>query len=256
MLVNQIGIIATVTIREIVGKRLFLVVFAGVLLLLVAGVLVAPLNIGESHKLFYDLGFSFLAFFLLLFVLLEGGRQVAGNRENGGFYWLLAKPVQRWQAIIGIFFGLALLAGACLLLLGGFFLLVLALAGLPVTLSLSIPLVFLYLKYLLLLSLVLLLGTGFSLFSTVFFSLGLFIIGHGTAMLLAVAKKSGVLVRLPALLLYHLLPDFSAFHLASAGLHQQLPSAAVLAKLAVYGLGYLVVVLALSCRCFSRVDLD
>jgi len=253
---NQIGIIATVTIREIVAKRLFLVVFAGIMLLLVSGVLVAPLNIGESHKLFYDLGFSFLAFFLLLFVLLEGGRQVAGNRENGGFYWLLAKPVKRRQAIIGIFFGLALLAGTCLVLLGGFFIMVLAMAGLSIHAALFIPLGFLYLKYLVLLSLVILLGTSFSLFSTIFFSLGLFIVGHGTAMLLAVARKSGALVRLPALILYHLLPDFSAFHLASAGLHQQLPAVAILAKLALYGLGYLGIVLWLSCRRFSQVDLD
>ncbi|MEA3241727.1 MAG: hypothetical protein U9P37_09190 [Pseudomonadota bacterium] len=253
---NKVQIIAAISIREIIGKRLFLVVFAGIMLLLVAGVLVAPLNIGESHKLFYDLGFSFLAFFLLLFVLLEGGRQMAGNRENGGFYWLLAKPVARWQVIIGIFAGLAFLAAVCLLFLGGFFLLVLAMAGLPVTMSLFIPLLFLYLKYLLLLGLVILLGTGFSLFSTIFFSLGLFIIGHGTAMLLAVAVKGGSLTRLPALVLYHLLPDFNAFHLASAGLHQQLPSAVVLAKLSVYGLAYLGIVLALSCWRFSRVDLD
>ena len=253
---NQVANIATVTIREIVGKRLFLVVFAVIVLLLVSGVLVAPLNIGESHKLFYDFGFAFLAFFLLLFVLLEGGRQMAGNRENGGFYWLLAKPVARWQVIIGIFFGLALLAGVCLVLLGGFFLLVLAMAGLSVTMLLFIPLVFLYLKYLLLLGLVILLGTGFSLFSTIFFSLGLFIVGHGTAMLLAVAAKAGPFTRMPALILYHLLPDFSAFHLASAGLHQQLPPAAVLAKLAVYGLGYLGILLLLSCWRFSQVDLD
>ncbi len=253
---NQVQIIATVTIREIVGKRLFLVVFAGIMLLLVAGVLVTPLNIGESHKLFYDFGFAFLAFFLLLFVLLEGGRQMGGSRENGGFYWLLAKPVARWQVIIGIFAGLALLAAVCLLLLGGFFLLVLAMAGLPVTMSLFIPLVFLYLKYLLLLGLVILLGTGFSLFSTIFFSLGLFIVGHGTAMLLAVAAEAGPFTRIPSLILYHLLPDFSAFHLASAGLHQQLPSAAVLAKLALYSLSYLGILLLLSCWRFSQVDLD
>ncbi len=253
---NQVQTIAVVTIREVVGKRFFLVVFAGILLLMVAGMLVAPLNIGEPHKLFYDLGFSFLAFFLLLFVLLEGGRQVAGNRENGGFYWLLARPVKRWQVIVGIFVGLALLAGACLVLLGGFFIIVLAMAGLPIQTSLFVPLGFLYLKYLLLLGLVILLGTSFSLFSTIFFSLGLFIVGHGTAMLLAVVKKSGVVTCLPALILYHVLPDFSAFHLVSAGLHQQLPSAGVLGKLAVYGLGYLGILLVLSCWCFSRVDLD
>ena len=253
---NQVQTIASITIREVVGKRLFLVVFAGILLLLVAGVLVAPLSIGESHKLFYDLGFSFLAFFMLLFVLLEGGRQVAGNRENGGFYWLLAQPVNRWQVIVGIFAGLALLAAVCLLLLGGVFITLLVMAGVSLKISLFIPLGFLYLKYLLLLGLVILLGTGFSLFSTIFFSLGLFIVGHGTAMLLAVAAKLGVVTRLPALILYHLLPDFSAFHLASAGLHQQLPSAAVLAKLVVYSLGYLGILLLLSCWRFTQIDLD
>ncbi len=253
---NQVQIIAAITVREIVGKRLFLVVFAGILLLLIAGVLVAPLNIGESNKLFYDLGFAFLAFFLLLFVLLEGGRQVAGNRENGGFYWLLAKPVKRRQVIIGIFVGLALLVAACLVLLGGVFIVLLAMAGLPVKVSLFIPLGFLYLKYILLLGLVILLGTGFSLFSTIFFSLGLFIIGHGTAMLLTVAGQSGLFIRLSALTFYHILPDFSAFHLASAGLHQQLPSAGVLGKLMVYGLGYMGILLVLSCWRFSRVNLD
>ena len=253
---NQVRIIATVAIRDIVGRRLFLVVFAGILLLLLAGLLVAPLNIGEPHKLFYDLGFSFLAFFLLLFVLLEGGRQVAGGRENGGFYWLLARPVRRWQVVVGIFAGLALLAGACLVILGGVFVLLLALAGVPMQTSLFIPLGFLYLKYLLLLSLVILLGTGFSLFSTIFFSLGLFIVGHGTAMLLAATVKSGAMVRFSALALYHLLPDFSAFQLASAGLHQQLPPPAVLGKLAVYGLGYLGILLFLGCWRFARVDLD
>jgi ABC-type transport system involved in multi-copper enzyme maturation permease subunit len=253
---NQVRTIAAISIRDIVGRRLFLVVFAGVLLLLLAGLLVAPLNIGESHKLFYDLGFSFLAFFLLLFVLLEGGRQVAGSRESGGFYWLLARPVRRWQVMVGVFAGLALLAAACLLLLGGFFIILLAIAGLPVKVFLFIPLVFLYLKYLLLLGLVILLGTAFSLFSTIFFSLGLFIVGHGTAMLLAVAGKSGAVARLSALALYHVLPDFSAFQLASAGLHQQLPPPAVLGKLAVYGLGYLGILLCLGCWRFAGVDLD
>ena len=253
---NQVRTIAAVAVRDIIGRRLFLVVFAGILLLLLAGLLVAPLDLGEPHKLFYDLGFSFLAFFLLLFVLLEGGRQMAGSRENGGFYWLLARPVRRWQVVVGIFAGLALLAGVCLTIMGGIFIVLLALAGVPVQAPLLIPLGFLYLKYLLLLSLVILLGTGFSLFSTIFFSLGLFIVGHGTAMLPAVAAKSGAAARFAALALYHLLPDFSAFQLASAGLHQQLPPAAVLGKLAVYGLGYLGILLCLGCWRFAGVDLD
>ncbi|MBW1645282.1 MAG: ABC transporter permease subunit [Deltaproteobacteria bacterium] len=249
-------VIARATVREIIGQRLFLAVAGGALLLLLLGTLVAPLDIGERHKLFYDLGFAFLAFFLLLFTLLAGSRQLAGKRESGGFYWLLAKPVRRWQVLLGVFTGLAFLAGISLAGLGLVFALLLLAAGLPLGPAFLVALGFLYLKYLLLLGLVVLLGTTFSFFATVFFALGLFVIGHGTALLLAVSRHGGGPAAWAATAVYHLLPDFSAFHLASAALHHQLPASPVLLTLAAYGLGYLAVLLLLGCWRFSRVDLD
>ncbi|MBN2331978.1 MAG: ABC transporter permease subunit [Deltaproteobacteria bacterium] len=253
---GAVGRIAAVTAREIIGERLFVSVFGGSLIILLLSLVVAPLQIGEQHKLFYDLGMAFAAFFLLLYVLLVGAQQVAGNRENGGLVWLLTRPVQRWQVLLGIFLALAGVGACSHLSLTTVFFVLLSMVGEPVTTGFLVAALFLYLKYLLLLGIVVLLSTFCSQFAAIFLALLLFVGGHGTVLFSEVGGQVGGLLGLVGLGIYHLLPDFGAFQLASAAFHQQLPSSSSLVRLAIYSLAYLTAVLVLACWRFARSDIS
>ncbi|MGA8013130.1 MAG: ABC transporter permease [Candidatus Acidiferrales bacterium] len=211
-----VGPVAINTFREAVRDRVLynLVLFA--LLMIGAAILVGEISIGIERLVIINLGLSAISIFGLVMAIFIGVGLVYKEIEKRTLYSLLAKPIRRWQFLVGKFAGLLLTLGvntifmtlglaAALLYVGGHFV--------RSDASILVAIYFILLEF----ALVTALAMFFSCFSSpmlsTLFTLGIYITGvfaddiHGI----------GEFTKNPAVLaitrtLYYLVPNFHNFN--------------------------------------------
>src|SRR5437868_4614428 len=105
---NRIGVVALNTFREAVRDRVLynLVFFA--LLMIAAAILVGQISIGIEQIVIVSLGLSAISVIGLLIAVFIGVGMVSKEIDKRTLYALLAKPVRRWEFVVGKFGGLLL----------------------------------------------------------------------------------------------------------------------------------------------------
>lgn len=103
---SRIFAIAQNTFREAIRDRILYLVAAFGVVVLASGKLVGWVSVGEDVKIVRDVGLAAISFFGALIAILVGTGLV--QRELGGrtIYTILARPVARWEFILGKYFGL------------------------------------------------------------------------------------------------------------------------------------------------------
>jgi len=256
--------IARNTFRENIRDKVLynLILFA--LLMILSSFVLGQLTLGYEDKVIVDIGLSAISMIGTLIAIFIGIGLVYKEIERRTVYALLAKPVHRWEFILGKYLGLAftLLVNVTIMTAG----LSLALAyhgglGLQSYLRL-LPAV-----YLIFLSLALTTAVAlvFSSFSTpalsALFTFFLWVIGHFNEDLLQFARltKSAV-AGIAFKVLYYVLPNLAAFTsidsrnvIQSATYYEPIPAAAVVWA-SVYALLYCGLLLAAAAAIFSGRD--
>ncbi|MBV9884990.1 MAG: ABC transporter permease subunit, partial [Acidobacteria bacterium] len=98
---TRVGIVALNTFREAVRDRVLynLVFFA--LLLMAAAVVVGQISIGIEQLVIINLGLSAISVIGLLMAVFIGVGLVSKEMDKRTLYALLAKPVRRWEFLLG-----------------------------------------------------------------------------------------------------------------------------------------------------------
>ena len=256
--------IAGNTFRECIRDKILynLILFA--LLMILSSFVLGQLTLGYEDKVIIDLGLSSISVFGTLIAIFIGIGLVYKELERRTVYALLAKPVRRWEFILGKYLGLlfTLLVNVAVMTVG--LCVILCLHGnAPARGYLQLfPAVYLIFLSLALITAVALL---FSSFSTpalaALFTLFFWIIGHFNADLrqFAVVTKSAA-VELISGILYYVLPNISNFTavdsrnvIQSAAYYEPIRVAA-LGWATVYAVLYSSMLLALTAAIFSRRD--
>lgn len=104
---RAIRLIACNTFREAVRDRVLynLIVFA--LLLVAASFLVGQVSIGIERQVLINLGLTAISLFGVIIAIFIGIGLVSKEIDKRTLYTVLARPVGRWQFIVGKFFGLS-----------------------------------------------------------------------------------------------------------------------------------------------------
>src|ERR1700733_1507159 len=99
------SIVAINTFREAVRDRVLynLIVFA--LMMMGAAILVGEISIGIDRLVIINLGLSAISLFGLVMAVFIGVGLVYKEMEKRTLYSLLAKPVRRWEFLVGKFGG-------------------------------------------------------------------------------------------------------------------------------------------------------
>jgi ABC-type transport system involved in multi-copper enzyme maturation permease subunit len=105
---SRVSVVALNTFREAVRDRVLynLVFFA--LLLMAAAVVVGQISIGIEQIVIINLGLSAISVIGLLMAVFIGVGLVSKEMDKRTLYALLAKPVRRWEFLLGKFGGLLL----------------------------------------------------------------------------------------------------------------------------------------------------
>ena len=105
---KNVGIVAANTFREAVRDRVLynLVFFA--LLMMGAAIVVGQISIDIEQSVIVSLGLAAISVIGLFIAIFIGVSLVSKEMDKRTLYALLAKPLQRWQFILGKFFGLVM----------------------------------------------------------------------------------------------------------------------------------------------------
>jgi ABC-type transport system involved in multi-copper enzyme maturation permease subunit len=266
--VRTTAFIAVNVFRESVRDKVLynLVLFA--VLLMGASYLIGQLTAGQDVKIIKDLGLAATSVFGLFIAIFIGIQLVSKEVERRSINSLVAKPVERYQIVLGKYAGLVLTLFVNLTIMTAALYAVLAymawVAGPTAALAWEAPaldpamLKAVFLTFVEL-SLVTAIALFFSTFSTPLlsaaFTFGLFIAGRFSADL----RNFNQVVESPAAAwlaqgLYWVLPNLAPFDVRSAVVHAQPVTLEYMAVTTAYALLYVGALLVVASLVFSRRD--
>jgi ABC-2 type transport system permease protein len=253
--VRKVLAIAQVTWREAVRNRVLysLLVFAAALLT-VAGVL-DHMTLGQSGRVVLDLGLAGAHLCGAAIAIFLGVALVSQDIARKTVHVVLAKPVGRGAYLAGKYLGLILTLAVIMAIMGmavgtGAYLL-----GSPPGLAYLFALGMIWVELAVVTAIAVLFAAFTGPFLAGMFTLGLFVIGHLTRGLeaLAAAGDSPILGALTRVL--HLgLPDLEKFDFKAAALYGTIASPADAGLALLYGLGCALALLAVAGAVFTRRD--
>jgi ABC-type transport system involved in multi-copper enzyme maturation permease subunit len=256
---SRVGVVAWNTFREAVRDRVLynLVFFA--LLMIASAILVGQISIGIEEIVIVSLGLSAISVIGLLMAVFIGVGLVSKEMDKRTLYALLAKPVRRWEFLLGKFGGLLLTLTVNTAAMAAGLFLALAYVKHPLVRTDAVVLVAVYF-ILLKLALVVALALLFSCYTTPLLAIlftaglyvaGLFVGGMRTIHSPTMSQSMQTFLRW----LSYLLPNFENFDVMSAAAHGRLIPASLVVQNTVYALLYCAIVLVAASVIFSRRDL-
>jgi ABC-type transport system involved in multi-copper enzyme maturation permease subunit len=260
--------IAVNVFRESVRDKVLYNLVAFAILLIGASYLIGQLTAGQDVKIIKDLGLAATSIFGLFIAVFIGIGLVSKEVERRSIYSLLAKPIHRWQIVIGKYCGLVLTLAVNVSVMAVALYLVLAYmrSGVPPDVerawdapALDPALVVAIGLILVELMLVTAVALFFSTFSTPILSaaltFGVFVVGHFTVDLRAFEEvvESPVAVKL-ARGLYWVLPNLAQFDVKSDVVHGHHIPLGYIGVATAYGAVYIALLLVVAVFIFSRRD--
>jgi ABC-type transport system involved in multi-copper enzyme maturation permease subunit len=251
----KIRAIALNTFKEAIRDRiLYLLLFFAALFIIFSRIL-ALLTVGDRAKIIMDAGLASLSLFGVLMAIIIGTGLVYKEIDKRTIYTLLAKPIQRYQFLLGKYLGLLLTLLVMLALMTLIFLVLIFLHRYPIEGDFFLAILFIFVELCLITAVALL----FSCFSTpilsTLFSLSFYFIGHlswGLETLIGKISQGGF--KALARILYLFLPDLENFNFKTEVVHHLPIPPKIILHSSLYGIFYTVFILAIAMLVFRRKD--
>lgn len=252
--IQRIYVIARNAFREAVRDRILYNLIIFVLLITAAAVVLGDLTAGQEARVIVNLGMSAMLVFGSFISIFVGVSLVWKEIEKKTVYAIFAKPIARWEFIVGKYLGLCLtlLLNIAVMTLG----VLLALLYVSGT-SLIAPMLSAALLIYFELTIITGVAIMFSSFSTPALSAMLtflvFLIGHFSTSLRDLAVNLNT--RLATVIfdiIYYTLPNLSNFSFISNAANGQSAPASMMINAAMYAVIFDVVLLLISAAVFSR----
>jgi ABC-type transport system involved in multi-copper enzyme maturation permease subunit len=248
--------IAANTFKECVrDKVLYNLVIFGVLII-VSSLLLSSITIGDVKEIIINLGLSTLSIFGTLIAIFIGIQLVYKEIDKKTIYSLLAKPVGRYEFILGKYFGLTLTltVNVTVMLLGIYASILYLQRSLEMA---DLQVLWAGVLILVQLMMVIAIALFFSTFSTpafsALFAFCLYVIGHFSSDIRQYGFSSHSLItQVLTASLYYLLPNFENFSVIASTAHGQLLSWKIFFLSLVYGLTYSTGLVLLAILVFQR----
>jgi ABC-type transport system involved in multi-copper enzyme maturation permease subunit len=248
--------IALNTFRESVRDRVLYNLVLFVLLLVGASVFLGELSLSQGIRIIVNVGLSAMLIFGVLIAIFIGIGLVYKEIDKRTVYNLLAKPIHRYEFILGKYFGL------CFTLLVNTAVMAVAIAGALLYINGGLDAIQLKIwpaAYLIFLELMVITAVAllFSSFSSpmlsALFAFSLFIIGSFSADLKLFADTVGSgAMRVLCQALYYLLPNLANFHYITETAHGQTASGGMIAAATAYAALYITALLSATVMIFQR----
>src|SRR6202162_5005736 len=123
--IGRIGAIAANTLTELTRQKVFYVLLIFALVLIGSSVFVARLTFQQEFQILKDVSLGAMSIFTSLLAIVATARLIPQDIEDRTVYTILAKPVARFEYLIGKLIGVLLLLAISTAIMSAMFLAVL-----------------------------------------------------------------------------------------------------------------------------------
>jgi ABC-type transport system involved in multi-copper enzyme maturation permease subunit len=255
---SRIQHIASNTFREAVRDRVLYNLIAFAVLMCGASILVGQISIGIERLVVINLGLTAISLFGVVIAIFIGIGLVSKEIEKRTLYTVLSRPVQRWEFIVGKFFGLAgtLVVNTFFMAIGVF----LALLYVSQRFQAAdgwvlVALYFIVLQFLIITALALFFSSFSSPLLSAVFAFSLFVIGSFAEDLRGFAAMAQGATRWLATGAAYLVPNFSSLNVITSVAHGQGVPATFIVSETAYAIVYAAMALCGAVLIFERRNL-
>ncbi|MEA5535328.1 ABC transporter permease [Crocosphaera sp. XPORK-15E] len=250
----RIWVIAANGFREVIRDRILYVIgFFGVVLALSLRLL-PEISVGADGKIFLDVGLGMISFLGAIVAIFVGTGLINKEIEKRTVLLLIPKPISRSELIVGKHLGLCGVLAVMIAIMTVLYFGLLSWSKITFSpVSLLISQLYLLLELALLTAVSITFGVFTSSILATLLSFGIYFIGHLSSDLLKLATIS----KNPSITaltegIYLIVPNLERFNLKNTAVYGILPSGLDLTMNALYGLAYIILLLAISSFIFSR----
>ena len=246
------------TFREAVRDRVLYNLIFFALLLVAASLLFGQISIGIERIVLVNLGLTAVSIFGVVIAIFIGIGLVSKEIDKRTLYTVLARPVRRWEFILGKFLGLVgtLVVNTFLMAIGFFAALLYLVHRFQRSDGyLLVAIYFIILQFVIVTALALLFSSFSSPLLSAVFAFSIFIIGTFAEDLRNFAAMTHGPARYFAIGLAHLVPNFTALNVISSVAHDQPVAAALVVYNTLYALLYSAAAIAAAALIFERRNL-
>jgi ABC-type transport system involved in multi-copper enzyme maturation permease subunit len=257
-MIGRIGHVGFNTFREAVRDRVLYNLIFFALLMAGSSILVGQISIEIEHQVVVNLGLTAVSLFGVVIAIFLGIGLVSKEIDKRTLYTVLARPVRRWEFIVGKFCGLAgtLVVNTALMGLGVFAALLFVAhkfdgGDVPVLVALY----FIVLQLLVITSLALLFSSFSSPILSAVMAFGLFVVGTFAEDLRGFAADAHGVVRVLATIAAYLAPNFAGMNVIAQAAHGQPVAGSLILFNTGYALLYATAAIAGAVLIFERRNL-
>ncbi len=253
---KPIWIIAKNTFRETIRDRVMYNILFFAIFIIGISLIISSWSLNQQVKLVKDFGLAAMSIFGLLIAIFIGIRIIYQDTERRTIYMLVAKPIARWQIILGKYAGLLLTVLVNISVMSASLLLVDFLIESHIDWGLLLAVLLIFFEIMLVIAWALFFSVFTSPMLSAMLTVLIFIIGHLSPALKLFTQlhpensSNGLL-----LFLYRILPNLENFNIKAAVVeHLTLPAATV-PNAIFYGLAYTTILLIFSAEILERRNL-
>ncbi|MCJ8503058.1 ABC transporter permease [Desulfatitalea alkaliphila] len=117
---GQIWLLAKITFKEGVRNRIIIGILFFAFLLSLLNLIFAQMFTYDLSKVSVDLGLSMVSIAGLAIIFFMGINLLSRDFEKRTIYMVISRPIARWQYVLGKYLGLILMIGVSVAIIGGF----------------------------------------------------------------------------------------------------------------------------------------
>jgi ABC-2 type transport system permease protein len=253
---RRISAIALNTFREAIRNRILYLLLVFAVLMISFSQILSLLTVGSEEKIIKDFGLASIDVFGVLTSVFVGVGLVSREIERRTVYTLLAKPLHRFEFVLGKFSGLVITLLVNTLVMMLWFLLIVGIKGMFDPRLLAAGLL-LYFQFVLITAVAVLFSCLSSPILSSVMTLALYVIGHLLwSFDLLKAKIASPAGKMICSVLYYLLPNLGNFDAKAQAVHGLPIPPRMVGFALLYLLLYGTAVLAGACAIFERRELQ
>ncbi|MFH0926732.1 MAG: ABC transporter permease [bacterium] len=252
---SKIWAIMINTFKEAIRDRILynLLIFA--LIMILSSIFIGDLTIGDQLKIIKDMGLACISIFGVLIAIFVGIGLVYKEISKKTIYTIIAKPIRRYQFLIGKYLGLMLtiLVNVVIMSIGLFA--VLYFTQRFVSWNLLKAITFIILELMVITSFALLFSTFSTPTLSAIFTLSIFVIGHLVNDLhLWGNRTKNVSIKIITKSLYYILPNLENFNIKGKVVYGEVISYKYMSLITLYGLVYILFIFLIASWVFQQRD--
>ena len=250
--------IALNTFKETIRNRILINIFVFAFFIFILSVMIGEWSLGEQIKVISDFGLTGLHIIAVLIAIFVGINLVSKEINSRTIYNTLSKNIERWQFLLGHFFGLSITLFLNMFLLGIVLILILSLYSASLDFGLFIPVMLIYGEMLIIIAFSILFSIITNTTLSAIYTIFIFIAGNlikDVMIMFENLEASNQILNTLVKFLSWILPDLQLYNVIAEYVHKIPITPAYIISVLFYTILYLAFVLTASILIFNKKDL-